>query len=205
MALVTSFDSPTACIITAISISMLAWFLRMVRSYAKIECGKEYIEAARISGASGMRIVFRHLVPNVLPQFVVYFTTGIASVIISISSFAFLGVGLVQGTAEWGAMLNDARGSIYTNPNLSFIRASVWLYAVPALICWGKDCVTPLGRRMESMLLEVKELTVSLAPAESEAWYRIRKLWAEASLQKGAFKSLGNLQMICYPIDKGKG
>jgi hypothetical protein len=58
---------------------------------------------------------------------------------------------------------------------------------------------------MESMLLEVKELTVSLAPAESEAWYRIRKLWAEASLQKGAFKSLGNLQMICYPIDKGKG
>ena len=42
------------------------------------------------------------------------------------------------------------------------------------------------------MLLEVKELTVSLAPAESEAWYRIRKLWAEASLQKGAFKSLGN-------------
>lgn len=118
MALVTSFESPTACIITAISISMLAWFLRMVRSYAKIECGKEYIEAARISGASGMRIVFRHLVPNVLPQFVVYFTTGIASVIISISSFAFLGVGLVQGTAEWGAMLNDARGSIYANPNL---------------------------------------------------------------------------------------
>ena len=55
------------------------------------------------------------------------------------------------------------------------------------------------------MLLEVKELTVSLAPAESEAWYRIRKLWAEASLQKGAFKSLENLQMICYPIDKGKG
>lgn len=118
MALVTSFENPAVCIIVAISISMTAWFLRMVRSYAKTECGKEYIEAARISGASGIRIVVMHLVPNVLPQFIVYFTTGIASVIISISGFAFLGVGLVKGTAEWGAMLNEARNSLYSNPNL---------------------------------------------------------------------------------------
>ncbi len=118
MALVTSFEDSTVCILTAISISMTAWFLRMVRSYAKTECGKEYIEAAGISGASSLRIVLTHLLPNVLPQFVVYFTTGIASVIISISSFAFLGVGLVRGTAEWGAMLNEARNSIYSNPAL---------------------------------------------------------------------------------------
>lgn len=118
MALVTSFENPAVCIITAISISMTAWFLRMVRSYAKTECGKEYIEAARLSGASGIRIVVMHLIPNVLPQFIVYFTTGIASVIISISGFAFLGVGLVKGTAEWGAMLNEARNSLYSNPAL---------------------------------------------------------------------------------------
>lgn len=118
MALVTSFEDSTICILAAISISMTAWFLRMVRSYAKTECGKEYIEAARISGASRLRIVLTHLIPNVLPQFIVYFTTGIASAIISISSFAFLGVGLVQGTAEWGAMLNEARNSIYSNPAL---------------------------------------------------------------------------------------
>ena len=118
MALVTSFENPTVCIIVAISISMTAWFLRMVRSYAKTECSKEYIEAARISGASSIRIVVMHLIPNVLPQFIVYFTTGIASVIISISGFAFLGVGLVKGTSEWGAMLNEARNSLYSNPNL---------------------------------------------------------------------------------------
>lgn len=118
MAFVTSFDNGAVCIIAAISVSMTSWFLRMVRSYAKTECGKEYIEAARVSGASGLRIVLKHLIPNVLPQFIVYFTTGIASVIISISSFAFLGIGLVQGTAEWGAMLNEARSSIYSNPKL---------------------------------------------------------------------------------------
>ena len=55
---------------------------------------------------------------NMTTQFVVYFTTGIASAILSVSSFAFLGVGLIAGTPEWGAMLNDARNSIYTNPAL---------------------------------------------------------------------------------------
>lgn len=118
MALVTSFENSATCILVAIGISMTAWFLRMVRSYAKTECGKEYIEASKISGASGLRIVLTHLIPNVLPQFIVYFTTGIASTIISISGFAFLGVGLVKGTAEWGAMLNEARNCLYTNPKL---------------------------------------------------------------------------------------
>ena len=118
MALVSAVDNSVASVIIAIGISMLAWFLRMVRSYAKTECGKEYIEAAQIAGASGLRIVLRHLIPNVFPQFVVYFTTGIATAIMSVSSFAFLGVGLIAGTPEWGAMLNEARNSVYSNPAL---------------------------------------------------------------------------------------
>ena len=118
MSLVSAVDNSVASIIIAIGISMTTWFLRMVRSYAKTECGKEYIEAARISGASNFRIVTRHLIPNVLPQFIVYFTTGIATAIMSVSSFAFLGVGLIAGTPEWGAMLNEARNSVYSNPGL---------------------------------------------------------------------------------------
>lgn len=61
MSLVSAVDNSVASIIIAIGISMTTWFLRMVRSYAKTECGKEYIEAARISGASNFRIVTRHL------------------------------------------------------------------------------------------------------------------------------------------------
>ena len=104
---------PVTCTVIVIS-----WFLRMARSYAKTECGKEYIEASKVSGASDLRIVIRHLIPNVLPQFIVYFTTGIATAIMSVSSFAFLGVGLIAGTPEWGAMLDEARSSIYINPSL---------------------------------------------------------------------------------------
>lgn len=118
MALVASIDNSVVCVLVALSISMSAWFIRMVRSYAKIECGKDYVESAKIAGASDLRIVIKHLIPNVLPQFLVYFTTGIAAAILSVSSFAFLGIGLIAGTPEWGAMLSDARNSVYTNPGL---------------------------------------------------------------------------------------
>lgn len=57
MSLVSAVDDSVASIIIAIGISMASWFLRMVRSYAKTECGKEYIEASKISGASNFRIV----------------------------------------------------------------------------------------------------------------------------------------------------
>ncbi len=59
--------------------------------------GKGYVEIRKIVWSSAMRIVLHHIIPNVLPQFVVYFTTGIASAILSVSSFAFLGVGLIAG------------------------------------------------------------------------------------------------------------
>ena len=83
-----------------------------------LQMGKDYILAARISGCNTGKLVFRHLIPNILPQFLVYVSTGVASSIIMVSSFAFLGLGLPSGTPEWGAMLNDARTALYSHPEL---------------------------------------------------------------------------------------
>ncbi len=100
----------------SILISTWAWFVRVVRSYALTEMSREYILAARISGCSTPKIVFQHLLPNIAPQFLVYVSTSVASSIIMVSSFAFLGLGLPAGTPEWGAMLNDARTGLYGHP-----------------------------------------------------------------------------------------
>ena len=97
---------------------MWAWFARTVRSYAAAEMGKEYITAARISGCGTAGLIFRHLIPNILPQCIVYVSTGVASAIIMISSFSFLGLGLPEGTAEWGAMMNEARTGLYSHPEM---------------------------------------------------------------------------------------
>jgi len=105
-------------IVISIIIAMWAWFTRVVRSYAMIEMGREYILAARISGCGTLKIIFRHLIPNIMPQFLVYVSTGVASTILMVSSFSFLGLGLPAGTSEWGAMLNEARSSLYSHPML---------------------------------------------------------------------------------------
>ena len=105
-------------IVIAIVVAMWAWFTRMVRSYAVVEMGKDYILAARISGCGTVRLILRHLIPNILPQYFVYLSTGIASSILMVSSFAFLGLGLPAGVPEWGAMLNEARSGLYSHPEM---------------------------------------------------------------------------------------
>ncbi len=100
----------------AVVVSMWAWFTRVVRSYAMVEMGKDYILAARISGCGTPKLIVKHLIPNIMPQFFVYLSTGVASSILMVSSFAFLGLGLPAGVAEWGAMLNDARSNLYSHP-----------------------------------------------------------------------------------------
>ena len=105
-------------IVIAFVVAMWAWFTRMVRSYAVVEMGKDYILAARISGCGTVRLILRHLIPNILPQYFVYLSTGIASSILMVSSFAFLGLGLPAGVPEWGAMLNEARSGLYSHPEM---------------------------------------------------------------------------------------
>lgn len=105
-------------IVIAVIIAMWAWFTKIVRSYALLEMGKDYILSARISGCGTIKLVLKHIIPNILPQFFIYVTTGVASSILTISSFAFLGIGLPNGTPEWGAMLNDARSGLYNHPEM---------------------------------------------------------------------------------------
>lgn len=105
-------------LMVAIVVAMWAWFTRMVRSYAVMEMGKDYILAARIDGCSTVKLVFRHLIPNVLPQFIVYLSTGVASSIIMVSGFAFIGLGLPAEVPEWGAMLNSARNTLFSHPEM---------------------------------------------------------------------------------------
>lgn len=105
-------------VVITIIISLFAWFTRMVRSIAIVEMGKDYIVSARIAGASSLQIVMKHLIPNILPQFLVYISSSIASSILMVSGFSFIGLGLGVGESEWGAMLDNAKTVIYSNPIL---------------------------------------------------------------------------------------
>lgn len=85
----------------------------------------QYIEAARAMGASDTRIIFLHILPNVLPLTIVGATTGLGTVILALSALGYLGLGVPPPTADWGSDLSgQAR---------SFFRVAPWIAIFPGL------------------------------------------------------------------------
>ena len=76
---------------------------------------QEYVEAARATGASDLRIMFRQIVPNILSPVIVESTLRIGGCILMISSLSFIGLGVQPPTPEWGSMLLCRTG---THPRL---------------------------------------------------------------------------------------
>jgi peptide/nickel transport system permease protein len=94
-------------------------------SYARIVRGmvlglreRPFVEAARGLGYGDLRIIFRHILPNVLPPVVVLATLEMGELILVIAALNFLGLGAQPPTPEWGAMINDGRAFLLTAPQL---------------------------------------------------------------------------------------
>lgn len=105
-------------LIISIVLSMWIWFVKVIRSYVLIEKRKNYIVAAKISGCNSWDIILKHIFPNIAPLVIVYFSTGIAAIILMISGYSFLGVGLSENIPEWGIMLSSSKQYLYSNPML---------------------------------------------------------------------------------------
>ncbi len=105
-------------LVLSIILSMWVWFVKVIRSYVLIEKTKDYVLASEIAGCSSTKILLGHILPNIFPFMMVYFSTGIASIILMISGYSFLGLGLGNDVPEWGAMLNNAKQYLYSNPTL---------------------------------------------------------------------------------------
>jgi peptide/nickel transport system permease protein len=97
--------------------------IRIVRSGVIEQVTKPYVEAARLLRLSSWRIMFRHLLINLWPLERTNFLLNYANAIIAMSALSFLGVGVQQGTANWGRQLIDGEQIIFTNPAASIAPA----------------------------------------------------------------------------------
>lgn len=108
----------------AISIVNVPRFARIIRSSVLTIKENEFIQAAKALGASDLRIIVRHLLPNCLGPLIVQSTLSMASAILSAAGLSFLGLGAQPPTPEWGAMLSDARSALQIAP---------WVVTFPGL------------------------------------------------------------------------
>jgi peptide/nickel transport system permease protein len=103
-----------------IGIVTVAWadYARVMRGQVLAARERQYVEAARATGVRDLRILTRHLLPNVLPPILVLASLEMGGLILAISGLSFLGLGAQPPTPEWGAMLNDGRSFIAAAPQL---------------------------------------------------------------------------------------
>lgn len=97
---------------------------RIVRSAVLEQRPLPYIEAARTLGISRTRIMFLHILPNILPIVAAYVVLDFAFALVSLAGLSFLGLGVSPGQADWGRMLFENRTILFTNPMASLLPAA---------------------------------------------------------------------------------
>lgn len=131
----------------------LGWMYiaRVVRGQVLSIKEKEFVDAARVSGASSARIIGRHILPNVVGPVLVNATLAIAAAIVTESTLSFLGFGVQPPTTSWGRMVSDARGTVGTDKaHLIYFPGLFLLLTVLAVNFIGdglRDAFDPQSRR----------------------------------------------------------
>jgi peptide/nickel transport system permease protein len=112
-------------LIVVLSLANWARFARVTRSEALSLRQRDFVLLARLADASALRIMFSHIVPNVINTFIVLATLDVGIIIILEATLSFLGLGVQPPTPSWGAMIADGRG---------YLETAWWICTFPGLV-----------------------------------------------------------------------
>ena len=104
--------------VIAIAVVSIPGPARIIRSSALSAKELDYVTSARAIGCTNGRIMFKHILPNILAPIIVNATMSVSGAILSLASLGFLGLGVQPPTAEWGYMLSDSRTYINSAPHM---------------------------------------------------------------------------------------
>lgn len=133
-------------VILAVALTHWAWYARIIRSMVLSLKNRDYIMAARVSGASHWSVLLRHIMPPVFSQLVILATMDIGHMMLHVSGLSFLGLGVTPPTAEWGVMISDARAFIWNQPHLILLPGIMIFITVMAANLLGdtlRDSLDP--------------------------------------------------------------
>ena len=108
----------------AVALVILPHYVRLARAAVITETSKDYVTAARVSGAGTTRLMFKEVLPNCTAPLIVQASLGISTAILDAAALGFLGLGAQPPSPEWGTMLADAR---------EFVLRAWWVVTFPGL------------------------------------------------------------------------
>lgn len=133
----------------AVGVAAVPGFARVVRAPILAVMGEEYIEVAKSIDAKDWRIMFVHVLPNVMSPIIVQATTNLAQAILMAASLSFLGMGVQAPNAEWGALLSASRQYMRNYPYLTYIPGIAIASVVFSMNLFGDGLRDALDPRLK--------------------------------------------------------
>ncbi len=138
-----------------LALVVIGWvgYARLVRGQVLQIREMEFVAAAQATGLRSRWVLWRHILPNVLPTLTVQLSLGMAGAILAEASLSFLGLGIQPPTPSWGAMINAGRGHLLDAPHLGLFPGLAILLTVMGLNFLGDalvDSLDPRERRLSA-------------------------------------------------------
>ncbi|MGH9282938.1 MAG: ABC transporter permease, partial [Acidimicrobiales bacterium] len=135
-----------------LALGLVAWpsIARLVRGQTLALKEQQFVESARAVGASGRRIIFRHILPNCLGPLIVIVTLGVAGSILSEAALSFLGLGVQPPQPSWGSMLSAGKARMATAPWLTIFPGLAIFVTVLSLNLLGDGLRDVLDPRLRA-------------------------------------------------------
>jgi peptide/nickel transport system permease protein len=112
LAIAAALGPSLANAVLAIALTWWPWYTRLVRSQVMVVKSRGFVEAGRLVGVSTPRMLVRHVVPNALTPLIVQSSMDYGSVILTLASLSFLGLGAQPPTPEWGLLVSEGRNYV---------------------------------------------------------------------------------------------
>jgi peptide/nickel transport system permease protein len=139
-------------VIIALSVATIPGYARTMYGLTLSIRENDYVLAQRAMGASSLRIVGGHILPNALPPMIVLVTLQLGTLILAEAGLSFLGIGIQPPGAAWGAMVLDGSRYLLTNPVLSFAPGLAIMLVVFAFNMVGDGLRDALDPRLRGLL-----------------------------------------------------
>ena len=151
LVLVVLFEPGTATTVGVVALLLWSRYARQVRAEALTLKEMDFVARARVAGASNLRIILRHIFPNVVNTIIVLATLQVGNVILLEASLSFLGAGIPPPNPAWGVMIAEGRDYITTSWWLSVIPGLAIMFTVLSMNLFGdwlRDRLDPKLRQL---------------------------------------------------------
>jgi len=162
------FGVGTTGAVLAIGLAIAPSFARLAQTLSASVEGRDFVAAARVAGVGRMRLLVRHILPNIAEPLVVNATIGAGGALLAFAGLSFLGIGVQAPSYDWGRLLGEGLNRVYTNPAAALAPGVAVVVAGLAFNLFGETVAAVVGQRATTVRLTPQAVPVPVLLREPQ-------------------------------------